>query len=169
MSELTETLKILSDKRCKRIDYPYIEDLDYAKRKMHLEKLLEGLSTGSKGNKGINIQALTDIRIRDALLRTMYDAFKNDTPQFNAYLDGLLYFAHRADGEARLSALACWSVGHWINGNEIPLEAVLIKEDWSNYSLLQLLDIAKRHNVPSIVMENSIAENKVEKCLQGAA
>jgi hypothetical protein len=113
---------------------------------------------------------LTDVRVRDGLLRTIYGLVE-DGEIVEAYLliDGLLAFARGSKGDVRGMALTCWAGCLWLLGNSDGIAVISECEDVHEISLWQLLDIATRHNVPSSVWGSSLKAVSLEACLQGAS
>lgn len=116
--------------------------------------------------------ALADIRIRDAVIRKMYDLHTENTEDskemLTRYRLTLEEWASKTSGTARLGILAIWAGSYWLEDNPEPVTAVLETEDFGDYSLWQLLDIAKRHNVPARVWGASLSNCSLDECLQGA-
>jgi hypothetical protein len=133
--------------------------------------LLAGLLEGLKGENPLEVAgSLGDIRVRDGFLRSVHDLHKaGETDEIGAILDGLLFVASNSLGTVRNSAMACFGGICWLSGDGEPLRAVLASDGWGEYSLLQLLDIAVRHSVPSSVWGSSLEAVSLEACLQGAA
>lgn len=113
--------------------------------------------------------ALADIRIRDAVIRKMYDLHTdNDLQTLASYRLTLEEWASKTGGTARLAILAIWAGSYWLDNVQEPVQAVLEVEDFGEYSLLQLLDIAQRHNVPASVWGASLKAVSLDDCLAGA-
>ena len=137
-------------------------------RRVLLAELLDGLV----GENPLEVAAsLGDIRVRDGFLRSVHDIYNlGEFETVDAILDGLLFVASNSLGDVRNSAMACFGGISWIvgDGGEA-LRAVLASDGWGEYSLLQLLDIAVRLNVPSSVWSNSLMAVSLDACLTGAS
>ena len=144
------------------------KEADFKTRCALLADLLDGL----QGESPLDVAgSLQDIRVRDGFLRSVHDLCnKGESEQVQAILDGLLFVASNSLGTVRHSAMACFGGISWIVGdNGDALRAVLASDWGGQYSLLQLLDIALRHNVPSSVWSASLMAVSLESCLTGAA
>jgi hypothetical protein len=140
------------------------------KRLERFNGIIEHLEVGKVSKFDVkSASSLADIRIRDGVLRKMYELHvAEDTETLTRYRETLADWASKANGTARLAILAIWAGSYWLEDNKEPVTAVLETEDFGEYSLWQLLDIAIRHNVPSHVWGASLADNPIDKCLQGA-
>lgn len=137
----------------------------FQRRQTLLAELLENLPEGIAESAPI----LTDVRTRDAFLRTFYELFNDGkTEQVSDLLEGLLEFAQGSKGEVRGMALTCWAGCLWLLGNSDGIAVVSELEEVSEISLWQLLDMAMRHNVPSSVWGSSLKAVSLEACLTGA-
>ena len=145
-----------------------VKESDYEVRLALLEKLIQGL----QGENPLEVAgSLGDIRVRDGFLRVVHDIHNDgDSEKVQAILDGLLFVASNSLGTVRNSAMACFGGISWIcgDGGE-SLRAIFATEGWSEYSLLQLLDIAIRHSVPCSVWSSSLMAVSLEGCLSGVA
>jgi hypothetical protein len=113
--------------------------------------------------------ALADIRIRDAVIRKMYDLHASkDLQTLASYRLTLEEWASKTSGTARLSILAIWAGSYLLDDVREPMQAVLEAEDTSEYSLWQLLGIAQRQNVPASVWGASLKAVSLDDCLAGA-
>ena len=171
MSEMTKVVALAilaNDNGRKETAIPRFTD--QVKRVARFSEVLASLDHNYTGKFDVkSASALADIRIRDAVLRTLYDLKQEgNLERLTNYRLTLETWASKTSGTSRLAILALWAGSYWLEGNDAPLEAVLETEDFGDYSLWQLLDIAKRHNVPSFVWENSLKETPINKCLQGA-
>jgi hypothetical protein len=134
--------------------------------------LLVDLLAGIQGDSPLDVAgSLQDIRVRDGFLRSVHDLYNlGSFEEVQRILDGLLFVASNSLGTVRNSAMACFGGISWIAGDGgEALRAVLASDGWGEYSLLQLLDIAVRHNVPSSVWSSSLMAVSLESCLQGAS
>lgn len=169
MSTMTKEVAlavVANDKGRTALPLPRFASQD--KRIARFHEVLKGLEITDKFDKK-SASALADIRIRDAVIRKMYDLHTTEELETLArYRLTLEEWASKASGTARLAILAIWAGSYWLEDNKEPVSAVLENEDFGDYSLLQLLDIAQRHNVPSFVWGNSLKEVSLEGCLQGA-
>jgi hypothetical protein len=151
-----------------RFDWALDVEAPIERRRELLAELLENLPKGIRTSAPI----LTDIRTRDAFLRTFYELVEaGETEQVKTLLKGLLVFAQGSKGEVRGMALTCWAGCAWLLGNSNAIKAISIGEPLDvvgNISLWQLLDIAQRHNVPSSVWGSSLKNVSLEACLTGA-
>ena len=143
------------------------KESDFETRRALLAELLDGL----QGDHPLDVAGtLQDIRVRDGFLRSVHELHKaGDSDQIEAILDGLLFVASNSFGEVRHSAMACFGGICWLAGNGEPLRAIFASNWDGKYSLLQLLDIALRHNVPSSVWGSSLEAVSLEACLTGSA
>ena len=153
-----------------RKELPLPRFADQTKRVARFHDVLQHLEVGHVSKFDTkSASALADIRIRDAVIRKMYDLHTaQDLETLTRYRLTLEDWASKTSGKARLAILAIWAGSHWLAENDAPVEAVLETEDFSDYSLWQLLDIAKRHNVPSFVWGNSLKAVSLDECLAGA-
>lgn len=159
---------VANDKGRKELPLPRFAD--QTKRVARFHEVLQHLEVGhvSKFNTK-SASALADIRIRDAVLRKLYDLHvAEDKETLTRYRLTLEDWASKTSGKARLAILALWAGSHWLEDNQAPVQAVLETEDFSDYSLWQLLDIATRCNVPSFVWANSLENTPIDDCLAGA-
>jgi hypothetical protein len=134
--------------------------------------LLAGLLVGLQGENPLEVAgSLKDIRVRDGFLRSAHDLYnEGEYEEVEAILDGLLFVASNSLGTVRNSAMACFGGISWVCGdNGEALRAIFETDGWGEYSLLQLLDIAVRHSVPSSVWSSSLMAVSLEACLQGAS
>jgi hypothetical protein len=111
--------------------------------------------------------ALSEIRVRDALLRRAFESFN-----VRMHLRSLLMSTISRIPEAHVAPAATLLAGVvWLDGNgplaRIALDRAL--EADSEYSLAQLLDTALTHAVPSRIWSESLEAVSYEDCLQGAA
>lgn len=137
----------------------------FERRETLLAELLENLPKGIAESAPI----LTDVRTRDGFLRTFYDLVESgETEQVSELLEGLLEFAQGSKGEVRGMALVCWAGCMWLLGNSDGIELIDEVEDVEGISLGQLLQIAKRNNVPSSVWGSSLKAVSLQACLEGA-
>lgn len=137
----------------------------FERRQDLLVELLENLPEGIADSAPI----LTDVRTRDGLLRTIYGLVEDGELIEASYLiDGLLAFGRGSKGEVRGMALTCWAGCLWLLGNSDGIAVISELEEVADISLWQLLDMAVRHNVPSVVWGNSLKAVSLEACLQGA-
>ena len=153
-----------------RKELPLPRFADQVKRIARFHEVVKKLEIGhvSKFDQK-SASALADIRIRDAVIRKMYDLHTAEELETLArYRLTLENWASKVSGTTRLAILAIWAGSYWLTDNNAPLEAVLETEDFDEYSLLKLLDIAKRHNVPSHVWGTSLEAVSLDECLQGA-
>jgi hypothetical protein len=140
------------------------------KRLERFNGIIEHLEVGKFSKFDIkSASSLADIRIRDAVMRKMYDLHTAEEVETLArYRETLADWASKASGTARLAMLAIWAGSYWLEDNKEPVSAVLETEDFGEYSLLQLLDIAQRHNVPAHVWGATLSNCSIDACLQGA-
>ena len=159
---------VASDKGRKELPLPRFAN--QVRRIARFHEVLNGLEVGHVSKFDTkSASALADIRIRDAVVRKLYDLYvAEDKETLTRYRLTLEDWASKTSGDARLSILALWAGSHWFEGNQEPVNAVLETEDIGDYSLWKLLDIAKRHNVPSEVWGASIKAVSLDECLQGA-
>jgi hypothetical protein len=112
-------------------------------------------------------QALSDIRVRDALLRMAFDSInvRIDTREW------LLHNICRIPDNYIPGAATLLAGVVWLDGNgalaRIALDRAL--EADAEYSLAQLLDTALTHAVPSRIWTESLEAVSYEDCLRGAA
>lgn len=167
--EVSKALEVFGEFDGSEIDFGFTESAEknFEIRRALLAELLDGL----QGDNALEVAgSLQDIRVRDGFLRSVHDLHKaGETDEIRAILDGLLFVASNSLGTVRNSAMACFGGICWLSGDGEPLRAVLASDGWGDYSLLQLLDIATRHNVPSSVWGSSLEAVSLEACLQGAA
>ena len=159
---------VTSDNGRKQLALPRFAD--QVRRVARFHEVLNSLEVGhvSKFDEK-SASAIADIRIRDAIVRKMYDLHvAEDKETLTRYRLTLEDWASKTSGKARLSILALWAGSHWFEGNQEPIDAVLSTEDIGDYSLWQLLGIATRHNVPASVWGASIQAVSLEACLEGA-
>ena len=157
---------IASDNGRKALPLPKFASQD--KRIERFQEVLKGLEVTGKFTPK-NASALADIRIRDAVIRKMYDLHTDNKAETLArYRLSLEDWASKTSGTARLGILAIWAGSYWLEDNKEPVQAVLETEDFGDYSLLRLLDIAQRHNVPARVWGASLSNCSLDACLQGA-
>ncbi len=134
--------------------------------------LLVDLLAGIQGESPLDVAgSLQDIRVRDGFLRSVHDLYNlGSFEEVQAILDGLLFVASNSLGTVRHSAMACFGGISWICGDNGDALRAIFESDWGGeYSLLQLLDIAVRHNVPSSVWSSSLMAVSLESCLTGSA
>ena len=166
--EVSKALEVMGEFDGSGVDLGFCQEVDsMTLRKQLLAELLDGL----QGESPLDVAAtLQDIRVRDGFLRSVHEFHKaGDSDQIEAILDGLLFVASNSLGDVRHSAMACFGGICWLAGNGEPLRAILASGWDGKYSLLQLLDIALRHNVPSSVWGSSLEAVSLEACLTGAA
>jgi hypothetical protein len=159
---------IANDKGRKELALPTFTD--QVKRVARFHEVLQHLEVGHVSKFDTKYaSALADIRIRDAVIRKMYDLHvAGESETLTRYRLTLEDWASKTSGTARLAILAIWAGSYWLENNEAPVQAVLETEDFGEYSLLQLLDIAQRHNVPASVWGASLKAVSLDACLAGA-
>ena len=111
--------------------------------------------------------ALSDIRVRDALLRSAYDS-----PHLRAKIRFALHENLKRIPDEFVAPLATVLAGcAWLDGNGVLSNAAIARalEIDPDYSLAQLLDRALTHGVPPHVWAESLAAVSMDKCLAGAA
>lgn len=111
--------------------------------------------------------ALSDIHVRDALLRCAYDS-----PNLRSKIRIALHENLNRIPDDFVAPLATVLAGcAWLDGNGALSNAAIARalEVDSDYSLAQLLDRALTHGVPPHVWAESLAAVSMEKCLAGAA
>lgn len=111
--------------------------------------------------------ALSDIHVRDALLRSAYDV-----PGLRSKIRIALHENLHRVPKDYVAPLATVLAGcAWLDGNGVLSNAAIARalEDDSEYSLAQLLDRALTHGVPPHVWAESLAAVSMDKCLAGAA
>ena len=167
--EISKALEVIGEFDGSEVDLGFDTTGDMlAQRKEALAKLLDGL----QGETPLDVAAiLQDIRVRDGFLRSVHDLYNfGEFETVQAILDGLLFVASNSLGIVRNSAMACFGGISWICGDKGEALRAVFASDWdSKYSLLQLLDIALRHNVPSSVWSSSLQAVSLEACLTGSA
>jgi hypothetical protein len=167
--EVAKALEVMGKFDGSGVDLGFTPDGDMlAQRKKLLSQLLDGLQSETP----LDVAAiLQDIRVRDGFLRSVHDIYNSgEFETVQAILDGLLFVASKSLGTVRQSAMACFGGISWIAGDNGDALRAVLGSDWGGeYSLLQLLDIALRHNVPSSVWSSSLMAVSLEKCLVGAA
>jgi hypothetical protein len=167
--EVAKALEVMGHFDGSEIDLGFGPDVDsLTLRKELLAQLLDGL----QGETPLDVAGtLQDIRVRDGFLRSVHDLHNSgEFEKVQAILDGLLFVASNSLGTVRHSAMACFGGISWIVGDNGDALRAVLGSDWGGeYSLLQLLDIALRHNVPSSVWSSSLMAVSLESCLQGAA
>jgi hypothetical protein len=134
--------------------------------------LLVDLLAGIQGESPLDVAGiLQDIRVRDGFLRSVHDLYNlGSFEEVQAILDGLLFVVSNSLGTVRNSASACFGGISWVAGDNGEALRAIFASDWDDtYSLLQLLDLAVRHNVPSSVWSSSLMAVSLEACLTGAA
>ena len=171
MSTMTKEVAlavVANDKGRKELARPVFAD--QVKRVARFHEVLNGLEVGHVSKFDTkSASALADIRIRDAVVRKLYDLYvAEDKETLANYRLTLEHWASKTSGDARLSILALWAGSHWFEGNQEPINAVLETENLGDYALWHLLDIAKRHNVPSEIWGESIKAVSLSECLRGA-
>lgn len=111
--------------------------------------------------------ALVDIRVRDAVLRELYE----DAAARLAARGNLIAVLQRAPQDAAAS-VACVLAGcAWLDGNGAVARMAVdrCREVDPGYSLARLLDRALAHHIPPRVWADSLAAVSVAECLAGAA
>jgi hypothetical protein len=167
--EVSKALEVMGEFDGSGVDLGFSPDVDsMTNRKRLLAELLEGL----QGESPLDVAAtLQDIRTRDGFLRSVHDLYNaGEFEQVQAILDGLLIVASNSLGTVRNSAVACFGGISWVAGDNGEALRAIFASEWDNsYSLLQLLDLAVRHNVPSSVWSASLMAVSLDACLTGAA
>ena len=167
--EVAKALEVMGEFDGSGVDLGFTPDGDmFEQRTKLLVKLLDGL----QGESPLDVAAiLQDIRVRDGFLRSVHDLYNlGSFEEVQRILDGLLFVASNSLGTVRHSAMACFGGLSWVAGDNGDALRAILASDWGGqYSLLQLLDIALRHNVPSSVWSASLMAVSLESCLTGAA
>ncbi len=112
-------------------------------------------------------ESLTDFRVRDALLRSVYD-----DPRLRSVLKLALHSNMRSVPTHWVAPAATVLAGcAWLDGNGVLANVAISRalDVDPEYSLAQLLDRALTHGVPPHVWAESLAAVSMDRCLQGAA
>lgn len=168
--EVSKALEVFGEFDGSKVDLRlgYSKESDFETR----TALLADLLTGIQGESPLEVAgSLRDIRVRDGFLRSVHDLYNlGSFEEVQAILDGLLFVASNSFGDVRHSAMACFGGLSWIAGDNGDAIRAVLNSNWDGkYSLLQLLDIAIRHNVPSSVWSASLMAVSLDACLTGAA
>jgi hypothetical protein len=168
--EVSKALEVFGEFDGSKVDLKlgFGKESDFETRCVLLADLLDGL----QGESPLDVAAsLQDIRVRDGFLRSVHDLHNLESfEEVERILDGLLFVASNSLGDVRHSAMACFGGISWIAGDNGEALRAVLNSNWDNkYSLLQLLDIAIRHDVPSSVWSASLMAVSLESCLTGAA
>lgn len=140
---------------------------NFERRKELLDELLINVPLGIAQSAPI----LTDVRTRDAYLRSLLDFVESgDLGTVELHISGLLNIAQMCKGQTRGSALVCWAGVSWMLGNSNPILAISLGETIEvvrENTLWKLLDMAFRYDVPSRVWTSSLKAVSLEACLAG--